>query len=116
MKRILIVICAIVLSGCVIRTDPGHGRKVGRIVSLSKKGLIWKTWEGELIRGGFVDGSGSMGTSFRFTIEDDRLIDLAIECLDKQYEVALDFDVEFISSVSRSESYDPNFVKNITKM
>ena len=55
------------LVGCNINT-PSSGQKIGRIVKLVDEGLLYKTTEGELIRGGLVDGSGSMGTSFHFTI------------------------------------------------
>ena len=109
------IIFLMILSGCYVRTDPGTGQKVGRIVKVSKQGLIFKTWEATLVRGGLNDGSGVMGMSFDFTIEDDSLAMQAIQLMQDQSEVILHYRIEGISSITRSESYLPNFCESLIK-
>jgi len=113
MKKVfLCLMFATTLVSCAINT-PSKGQKIGRIVKLADEGMFYKTTEGELIRGGLVDGSGSMGTSFRFTIEDRKLTEIANEAFESQQEVILFYECEFISSITRSESLEPHFVKDI---
>jgi len=98
------------------RTDPGEGQKIGQIVNLSKKGIMRKTWEMELIRGGFVDGSGTMGAVFHLTIENDELASKAFQCMNSGSEVRVSYEMEFMSSSWRSEKSSPNFCKSIEKI
>ncbi len=44
-KLIIILAAACLLSGCIETSD---GERAGIITKLSKKGVFWKTWEGEL--------------------------------------------------------------------
>ena len=94
-------------------SNPAEGQKIGHIVKLSKEGVFNKTWEGELIRGGFTDGSGIMGQVFHFTVEDRRLVDIAKSCLEKDKEVVLHYRTELFSSRFRSEQGTPCFVDDI---
>ncbi len=111
MKQLIYVLTCIFLSSCSIN-NPSDGQKIGRIVKLADEGLFCKTCEGELIRGGIVDGSGSMGTSFKFTIEDDdELREIAREAFENQFEVIMTYEVEFMSAMWRSECSTPHFVK-----
>lgn len=66
MKKLLAVsaVC-LALSGCWT-TDTGQ--KTGLLVKISKEGFFWGTYEGELIRGGFDNGTGGNGRSFHFTL------------------------------------------------
>jgi hypothetical protein len=112
--NVFFIILLFSLSGCYIHTDPGTGKKIGRIVRFSKQGMLYKTWEGELIRGGITDGSGTLGGSFHFTIEDERLANKALDAFENQFEVIIDYRREFVSSWSRSEGSDAYFVDNIT--
>ncbi len=111
---VFLIVLMFCLSSCSIHTDPGQGKKIGRIVKFSKQGMLFKTWEGELIRGGFTDGSGTMGTSFHFTVEDYDIAVLALEAFENQYEVIIDYRREFIHSLTRAENRDAYFVENIT--
>lgn len=64
------------------------GYRVGTILKMSKKGVIFKTWEGELSQG-FLEstqdaGSAGVGTKiWYFTAEDD---DAIIQVMDKAIE------------------------------
>lgn len=102
----------VAMTSCTINT-PKKGQKIGRIVKIADEGLLHSTCEGELIRGGIVDGSGSMGTSFKFTIEGYKLRDLAYQAFEKQQEVIITYECEFMSGVWRSECGHPHFVKQI---
>jgi hypothetical protein len=104
-----------ILFSCTFRTDPGEGIKIGRIVKVSRQGLIFKTWEVTLVRGGLNDGSGVIGSSFEFTIENDSLAKEAVKLMENQSEVMVYYKTEFISSIKRSESYSPNFCVEIVK-
>jgi len=113
----LMFIVCIIGCGCTVNT-PSEGEKIGRIVKLSREGFFCKTWEGELIRGGITDGSGSMGISFHFTVEADSargqiLLNLLHEAMQSQSEVILSYRSEAIVSVCRSESTHPYFITNI---
>lgn len=114
MKQIIIFIF-LFLSSCTINT-PSEGKKIGRIVKIAHEGIFSSTWEGELIRGGLTDGSGSIGTSFHFTIEDENIFLLAIQYMESQKEVEIYYRCEFISSCFRSEMGHPYFVTRIKVM
>ena len=112
MKYLLMLL---LLTSCVINTSPGNGMKVGRIVKISHVGMFYKTWECELIRGGLIDGTGSMGQSSHFTIENQEDVELANQAFNEQFEVVVYYRTEFISSVTRSEYGTPYFVTHIEK-
>lgn len=65
-----------------------EGYRVGTILKMSKKGVIFKTWEGELSQG-FLEstpdsGAGGVGTKiWYFTAEDE---DAVIQGIDKAIE------------------------------
>lgn len=104
MKRILVGIgIAFLLGGCHMSGAPGDGQKKGQIVKLEKVGILSKTWEAELIRGGFSDGGGTIGKSFHFTIENMALLPACMEALDKQQEVLISYNTELFSALWRSE-------------
>ena len=113
MKTIFIAIIALIACGCACRTDPGSGSKRGIIVHVSEQGMIWKTWEATLVRGGFSDGSGVMGGTFEFTIPNTELALKAIKFMENQEEVIIDYHMEGMSSCTRSESKNPNFCDRI---
>ncbi len=103
---------ALLVTSCTFST-PAKGSKIGRIVKISEEGVFYKTVEGELIRGGLLDGNGSMGSSFKFTIEDDSLKDIAYDAFSNQKEVIITYESELISSLFRSQCGSPHFVKDI---
>jgi len=71
---ILLLIAAPVLSKFVgISTVYSEGERTGVLVKLSKKGFVWKTWEGELNLGGMSDDGGGVAVPniWRFSVKDD---------------------------------------------
>ena len=75
--ELLVVIAILILLSMVycVNFSHGTGEKIGQVVKLSQEGIIRKTWEAQLIRGGMNGGSGSFGTvPFDFTIESDEMV------------------------------------------
>jgi hypothetical protein len=71
---------------------PSSGSKVGQIVRINREGILNKTWEAQLIRGGFSDGSGIMGRSFEFTVtEGSGFIPKLEDAMRKQSEVRIQY-------------------------
>ena len=105
MKKLLIIAAAVLLSGCIETTN---GVKVGTLVKCAKEGLLIKTFECEIIRGGMTDGSGSIGKSFHFTIENTELQDIARQALDHQNQIKLTYHNEWIT-LWRTETDDNAF-------
>ena len=52
-----------------------EGERTGVLVKLSKKGIVWKTWEGELNLGGMSDNGGGVAVPniWRFSVADDAI-------------------------------------------
>lgn len=109
LKRILIVtLIAFSLTAC---WETGKGQKIGTIVKLADEGVLIKTHEGQLIRGGINNGSGSFGQAFDFTIENIDTYNVALYAMNNQKEVKISYHTEF-ATLWRAES--PNvFVDKI---
>lgn len=70
MKRsFFVAMLAVFLSACGV--DYGDGSRVGVVQKISHKGLIWKTYEGELVMDGFrmkqKQGNASGGNVWTFS-------------------------------------------------
>ncbi len=70
MKKIilvLLVLTMLLLTGC---GQYSSGERAGEITKFSKKGLIWKTWEGEMNLGGMrATDSGAVSNLFQFSLD-----------------------------------------------
>lgn len=83
----------------------GAGEKIGQVVKLSKEGFMRKTWEGQLIRGGIVDGSGSIGTTpFDFTVQSDEMAKVVQGYMRDQTEVVITYRIAGLYSPFSSGS------------
>lgn len=74
----LIVVCVFLLYvvGCGM-IDYSDGDRAGVVTKLSHKGIFCKTWEGELLMGGLMQGSNdvTIGTNqFYFSVKDENVI------------------------------------------
>ncbi|MBO9636646.1 hypothetical protein [Siphonobacter aquaeclarae] len=50
-----------------------EGERAGTITRFSKRGYVFKTWEGELLLGGFSQGTGQLNAEkWNFTVESSR--------------------------------------------
>jgi hypothetical protein len=120
MRKILMFILPLFLSGCLVT---GQGEKRGEIVKLAQEGVVCKTWEGELIRGGMSNGSGSFGVRpFAFTVENLNLLEKVKFALENNKEVKLVYHHEAFTFCrserqkigSGSDDYDGgNFLDDI---
>lgn len=77
MKNAIAVALCFFLAGCF--PNYSNGERVGTVIKLSKKGLIFKSWEGELYVGGgkgrMTEGSGRVNFgSFTFNTADERIV------------------------------------------
>ena len=104
MKKLLIISLILCLSGC---WELEKGEKTGRIVKIAKAGYVIKTWDGELIRGGLNDGSGSMGRSFHFTIESDELVEKLKSAMESQKQINIKYHKEWITFLRTND--DQNY-------
>lgn len=93
----------VLVAGCHI-ANPGEGQKIGQIVKVSKEGILAKTWEAQLVRGGVTDGSGTIGQAWNFTIPDAALAKEAIRMMESQREVIVRYTQEGVCSMSRTET------------
>ncbi len=100
------------LTSCTLNS-PVEGQKTGRIIKIANEGLFCTTCEGELIRGGFNDGTGAMGSVFKFTIKDQRLKEIAYKAFETQSEVILSYERSAINAIWASECHSPHFVTHI---
>src|SRR5690349_11545462 len=102
---IIIIVC------CFVRfSTPTSGEKTGIIIKVSQEGIIWKTWEAELIRGGMSSGSGGFGVKpFDFTISDASTLQKAQDALNNGSEVLIKYHNNFISSRASTATKDNTF-------
>lgn len=110
LKKTLLITALICLSGC---WETKKGTKIGTIVKCADEGLIVKTYECEIIRGGINNSSGSFGRSFHFTIEKEDLKTIANNSLQNQLEVLLEYHDEAITFIRR-EGHSEGFADSIT--
>ena len=99
----LSLLATVLLTGC---GEIAQGTKVGQVVKVNEaSGFFCKTVEVEIIRGGFNAGSGAMGGSLHFTIENNNkdLVDLVKKAMLDGSEVEVDYTQEFVS-FCRSDS------------
>ena len=92
----------VLLSGCI---DSGSGEKPGMIVKLAQQGILCKTWEAELVRGGFNAGTGVAGQSFDFTITDQELLKKVQYAMENQKEVKIHYRSEAMTFCSSDSNH-----------
>jgi hypothetical protein len=70
-----------------------EGQRTGTIMKVSKKGFLWKTWEGEILLGGVKsNGDGeTVPASWEFTIPDDELAKQGVDLADKGSRVTVTY-------------------------
>lgn len=108
MKKFLMLGLLLPLVGC---GDLGTLEKVGTIVRLQQHEFFCKTWEGQIIRGGFNAASGVMGAPYDFTIEDESLVQKVKDVMESQTEVKIRTHKE-MNSFCRSDS-ESHFLTSI---
>ena len=85
------------------------GSRSGTVVKLSRRGLIWKTWEGEIAVGAVGIRSGKDGTKavpvvFDFSVTDQTVIDALTEAMDSGSAVTVSYAQPYVMSWSVGSS------------
>jgi hypothetical protein len=107
-KMLMIAALPLMLTGCY---ETGTGTKIGVITKVgSGEGIINKTIEAEIVRGGFSSGSGASGQSFHFTIQSPELAKKMEEAMEKQQEVKITYRTELFTPFSSASS---NFLTSV---
>lgn len=73
-RLLIIIICSLALSYWVCTWTFSEGTRSGYLIKISKKGVAFKTYEGELNLGGVNLSNGLEGNIWSFTVFDDDLI------------------------------------------
>lgn len=92
-KLTIIVLASLLVAGC---WETENGQKSGVLVKVTKQGMYWGTYEGELVRGGFDDGSGANGKAFDFSFGafESSLVKQAREYMQKGHPVTIYYKCE----------------------
>ncbi len=105
MKRALIVTALLLaLTSCVSYSD---GDRTGLIIKLSRKGLIWKTWEGTMNLGGAQrTEAGMVGVVWNFCVEDPAVLEQVKAVQESGEWTKLHYNEEWIVAPWRCGSSD----------
>lgn len=101
MKRYIILfsIALIIFLGAVgslmVFGNYSEGFRAGKVMKLSKKGLLFKTWEGQLDLGGLYHAEGAATTIWNFSIVDETLIDSLYQAMETGKRTRLHYRQKF---------------------
>ncbi len=120
MKKIIILAPLLLLAGCF---DYSDGDRAGTITKLSRKGIICKTWEGQIFMGGLKNqtqtssnGKSSVDTmvanTWDFTVEDVSLVPKIQAAMDSGQRITLHYREEWLTFCrSDSDNYFVDAIK-----
>lgn len=124
MKKVLIIIgitlLLVVLVGGSVAVFGSYssGSRVGKIVKFSKKGVVFKTYEGQMNVGGFAkDDDGDISPnvwSFSVYRDDEDIREAIDDAMDKGVEVKLHYKEKFYQFDWRGDS--KYFVYDVEKV
>ncbi len=82
------------------------GERTGIVVKLSKKGLIWKTWEGQMNLGAMSTDGGGMAvpSTFEFSVSDETVVHQIQEAAKTGSRITLHYDQPLILPFSQGSS------------
>jgi hypothetical protein len=104
MKLILALIAALSLTACA--PNYSEGTRAGVVTKLSKKGLIWKSWEGSLNQGGTktvhdADGNSQVvANAIDFNVSNPEVIKKLQDAMNSGVRVEITYNQWFISPPS----------------
>ena len=91
MKKLLLAVAATAfLSACGVLTY-SEGDRAGVVTKLSKKGVVCKTWEGELLMGGINQFAAPAANVFHFSVVDENIVDDLKVVMEQQKPVRLTY-------------------------
>lgn len=109
-----LALVSVFLSGCGHGLQSGTGKKIGQVIQIGQHGLLCKTYEGKLVRGGFNTGSGVSGGVFEFTVDDHSMFAELQKAMESQEEIEVTYQKVSFSGPCTSES--DHFVTGFRKL
>lgn len=106
-SAIIGILGAMVL-GAVGGCSVSDGTRTGSITKFSNKGIINKSWEGEMVMGGVRGNSngGVVANVWHFTIQDKSLIPLATKAVEEGIPVSVKYSQSLIANpLTRDTTY-----------
>ncbi len=104
--KLCLAICFIIM--CVsCGRGYSEGERVGTLTKFSRKGLIIKSWEGELNMGGTRQSdNGVVPTTWRFTVVDDGVAKKVQDAMNSNKQVKCKYTQWLVSSPSMDSDYE----------
>lgn len=84
----------------VIYVNFSEGKRAGELIKMSRKGMVFKTYEGQLNTGGFSEGSGDITSSiwyFSVKSSNKEVLDDIDKAIDGGYRVKLYYEEKYMS-------------------
>lgn len=102
-KKLRVVLLIVLLVGIAAGSyfvfgSYSSGYRAGNVMKISKKGIIFKTWEGQLNVGGFQDGgaNGDMATTvWEFSVLNKQVLSDIEKAVDSGHKVKLHYEEKF---------------------
>lgn len=103
LKKLLVISLSFLIVGCY---ETEKGEKIGVISKISEEGIIFKTYEVTLIRGGINDGSGAFSGNSHFSVENTDTIKKIQDAINHNRNVKIQYHKEWITAFWRgNENY-----------
>jgi hypothetical protein len=108
-------------TACACGRGYSEGERTGTITKLSNKGLVWKSWEGEMVLGGMragTDGNGNatLGANvWAFTVLDYRLVKPISEAQQAGKPVTVHYVQWLMNGPSRDTDYEVTAVEPVAR-
>lgn len=76
-----------------------EGKRAGQLMKLSKKGLVFKTWEGQLNVGGLQDsdGDGTASTIWKFSVKEEQVVEDIYMLMENGSRARLTYEEKFFT-------------------
>ncbi len=97
---IILIISAICVGSCSSIGNYSNGDRLGTITKLSHKGIIWSTWEGELVMGGVKadnNSGGSVANVWEFSVTDSVIAEQIQKAMDSGTVIKLHYNQVLIA-------------------
>jgi len=94
----IVLLVSILVSVFVIYANFSEGKRAGKVIKMSKKGVLIKTYEGQLNTGGFSEDSGDIASSiWMFSVKpgNDEVLQQIDEAIDKGNRVKLYYEEKY---------------------
>lgn len=121
-KAILVLFSFLALTSCT--ENYSEGERVGIITKFSSKGLIWKSWEGDLkVAPNIANGNGMVGQyeDFLFSIDNNATINCStpIDSINKYMQLGIPVTITYQEvwgkNITGSRGETNHFVKSVTR-